>query len=133
MIGKIMTVLGFADEQDEEIEQDNSSRRSYPRRVSDNCIGMVNGQAMPVLDWSPGGLRVFGDTRMVNLGDSVDVTLKFHTGGSLIDINHRAHVVRKAAETFAVQFEPLTGEIRRAFQHIIDSFNADEFAASQAS
>lgn len=131
MIANIMNVLGFADE--DNTSEDNLTRRAYPRRVTDKCIGIVNGQAMPVLDWSPGGLRVFGDARPYNLGQEIDVTLKFHMDNTLVDVQHKAQVVRKSAEVFAVQFAPLTSEIRKTFQHVIDSFNAEEFANSQAS
>ncbi len=129
MIAKIMTVLGIQDTDD---TTESMSRREFPRRASDKCIGVINGQAMPILDWSQGGIRVFGETRTYSVGDQVDVTLKFHMANDLIDVQHKAKVVRKSAEVFALQFTPLTGEIRKTFQQIIDNFNAEEFVASQA-
>ena len=130
MIAKIMNVLGF-NEGDNEDDSD-LSRREYPRRSADKCIGLVNGQAMPILDWSPGGVRILGETRTYNLGQQIDVLLKFHLNDQLIDVNHTAQVVRKSSDFFAVQFAPLTSEINKTFQHVIDSFNAEEFVASQA-
>ena len=130
MLAKLMTAIGFSDTGNPN-DADDLSRREYARRAADKCIGIINGQAMPILDWSPGGIRVLGENRTYNLGDHLDVMLKFHLNDQLIDIKHPANVVRKNAESFAVQFEPLTGEIRKTFQLIIDSFNASEFANSQ--
>ena len=75
---------------------------------------------------------MFADSRTVVIGDEVDVTLKFQMQNQLVDINHRAHIVRKGRDSFAVQFLPLTADIRATFNHIIDNFNAADFAASQA-
>ena len=131
MIAKIMTVFGFTDEE-ENNDASDMYRRQYPRRAADKCIGLVNGQAMPVLDWSPGGLRILGENRTYGVGDELNVMLKFHINNQLIDVAHKAKVVRKAADFFADKFAPLTSEINNTFQHVIDSFNAEEFAASQA-
>ena len=130
MLGKLMNVLNINSGDD--VANDVESRRSFPRRTSDKCVGMVNGKAMPVLDWSPGGLRVFGDGRTYTIGEPVDVMLKFHMNDMLIEVKHQAQIVRKSSETFAVQFAPLTADIRKTFQHVIDNFNAEEFAESQA-
>jgi hypothetical protein len=130
MFGKILKVLNMNSAQD--IANDFESRRSFPRRTSDKCVGLVNGKAMPVLDWSPGGLRLFGDGRTYSIGQPVDVMLKFHMNDMLIEVKHQAQIVRKSSETFAVQFAPLSADIRKTFQHVIDNFNADEFATSQA-
>lgn len=131
MIAKIMTVFSTIDEDDNNDALD-LARREYPRRAADKCIGLVNGQAMPVLDWSQGGLRVLGENRTYRLGDELTVMLKFHINDQLIDVNHKAKVVRKSSDFFAVKFAPLTKEISNTFQQVIDSFNAEEFAASQA-
>lgn len=130
MLGKLINALNFT--ADDTVANDFDSRRSYPRRTSDKCVGLVDGKAMPVLDWSPGGVRVFGDARTYSVGQAVDVILKFHMNETLIEVKHQAQIVRKSSETFAVQFAPLTQDIRKTFQHVIDNFNAEEFAASQA-
>ena len=130
MLGKLISALNFTT--DDNVANDFDSRRSFPRRTSDKCVGMVDGRAMPVLDWSPGGVRVFGDGRTYAVGQAVNIILKFHMNDSLIEVNHPAQVVRKSSETFALQFAPLTQDIRKTFQHVIDNFNAAEFAASQA-
>ncbi len=132
MIAKLMTVFSTDDLDDGTNDALDMSRREYPRRAADKCIGLVNGQAVPILDWSQGGVRVLGDSRTVRIGDDINVMLKFHLNDEMIDVNHRAKVVRKSAEFFAVKFAPLTNEIKNTFQQVIDSFNAEEFATSQA-
>lgn len=130
VFAKLMNVLTATTDQD--VANDFESRRSYPRRSADKCVGLVNGKAMPVLDWSPGGMRVFGDGRTYALGQTIDVMLKFHMNDMLIEVKHQGQVIRKSSETFALQFAPLDSDIRKTFQHVIDNFNAEEFATSQA-
>lgn len=132
MLDKLRSALGFNSITDDGSSDDYSARRQFPRRNADKCVSVVNGATLPVLDWSPGGLRVFADPRTISIGDEVDVTMKFQLHDELVNINHRAHIVRKARDSFALQFLPLTGEIRNTFNHIIDNFNADDFATSQA-
>lgn len=107
------------------------SRREYARRSCDQCIGFVDGKAHPILDWSQGGAKIFADPRPVALGQEMDIEMKFHLRDGFVNIRHRAHVVRKWAEGFSVQFAPLTVDIRKNFQSIIDDYNAREFAGSQ--
>ena len=130
MLGKIMTALGLSAGEDD--GSDFAARRTYPRRLQDKCVSVIDGTTLPVLDWSPGGIRVFADTRTVAVGKEVDVVLKFQIQDELINVKHRAQIVRKARDNFALQFLPLTADLRTAFTQIIDSFNADEFATSQA-
>ncbi len=125
-----MTILGNTET--DEFSDTPLSRRAFPRRAADKCVGVVNGQSVPVIDWSPGGAKVLADTRPYAVGEAVDVTLKFQFADQMINVNHRAQVVRKSAETFSLQFAPLTAEIRKTFQHVIDNFNTEEFVASQA-
>ncbi len=130
MLNTLMNALGFSSGQDD--GEDFSARRVYPRRPQDKCVGVIDGTMMPVVDWSLGGVRVFADPRTIQIGREMDVELKFQIQDELVKVSHRGQVVRKAADSFALQFLPLTADIRTAFNHIIDSFNAEEFAASQA-
>lgn len=133
MLDKLMSALGLSSAAAVTSEaEDYSARRTFQRRQNDKCVSIVNGKTLPVLDWSPGGVRVFADTRTVSIGEEVDVTLKFQIQNQMVDINHRAQIVRKARDSFAVQFLPLTADIRTTFNQIIDNFNAADFAASQA-
>jgi hypothetical protein len=132
MLQTIMTALGLKNTYSTDGTDGFSSRRLHPRRSCDQCVGFINGKAHPVLDWSPGGLRVFADSRPVAIGEEMDVEMKFHLREKLIDVRHRATVVRKSNDSLSFQFLPLTGDIRRTFQNVIDDFNAREFAGSQA-
>lgn len=109
-----------------------ASRRFYPRRSCDQCVGFINGKAHPILDWSPGGLRVFADARPVAVGEEMDVEMKFHLREQLVNVQHKAKVVRKSNDSVSFQFLPLPSDIRKTFQNVIDDFNAREFAGSQA-
>lgn len=132
MIQSIMAALGFKTPyRDGSGGDDSLLRRSSPRRTSDQCIGMIAGKVHPVLDWSPGGVRMFADTRPLAIGQELPVTLKFHLQDEVVQVDHVAHIVRKGRDSVSMQFLPLTKEIRHTFQHVIDDFNAREFASSQ--
>ena len=132
MLYKLLSAIGISTGQTNGIEDEFASRRESPRRHNDKCMGVIDGKAMPVVDWSMGGVRVFGDTRTMAVGQEVDVTLKFQVQNSLVNIQHRGEVVRKGRDTFALRFKPLTNDVRQNFSQIIDNFNAMEFASSQA-
>ncbi len=107
------------------------SRRRHPRRASDRCVAVVFGQSFPVQDWSPGGILITADDRMFGMAQDVEITVKFRLRNTIVDIRHRAKVIRKSSERVAFQFEPLTQTIRRGFQQVIDDQLAREFANSQ--
>ena len=132
MLYKLLSAIGISAGQTNGIEDEFASRREAPRRHNDKCMGVIDGKAMPVVDWSMGGVRVFGDTRTMAVGQEVDVTLKFQVQNSLVNIQHRGEIVRKGRDTFALKFKPLTHDVRQNFSQIIDNFNAMEFATSQA-
>ena len=116
-----------------EISNDfESSRRQSPRRVVDNCISVIDGRAYPIENWSDGGVLIQADERMFSMQTPVEVTLKFRLSNKLMDIAHRGRVVRKARDHLAIQFEPLTRDITRKFQQVVDDFVVREFAESQA-
>jgi hypothetical protein len=131
MFANIINAIGFADTLDMEA-QENISRRSYPRRETDRCVSVVNGRILPLLDWSQGGFRVMCDSRTYTAGTEVDATLRFQTMEGVVNITQRATVVRKGPDYLALEFGPLEPAVRRSFQQVIDRFNADEFADSQA-
>jgi hypothetical protein len=125
-----MTPFGFGS--DAPAPNEFITRRAWPRRETDRCVAVVNGRTMPVMDWSLGGARIFGDAREFTQGAEIDIIMRFQTDDGVMNVAHRAHVVRKAAENFSLQFLPLDVTQRHAFQTVIDRFNAAEFANSQA-
>jgi len=110
---------------------DVTNRRSSPRRKSDSCVTIINGQAYPVEDWSHGGVLINGDSKTYSDGQPLDVTMKFKLSEKVLDIPHAGKVIRRNKDHFAIQFAPLTKEVSRQFQHVIDDSVTREFADSQ--
>lgn len=132
MLQNIMTAFGLKNSISDDGTDGFASRRLYPRRGCDQCVGFLDGKAHPVLDWSPGGLRMFADPRPMQIGQEIDVELKFHLREQLVNVKHTAKVVRKSNESVSFQFLPVSNDINKIFQTVIDDFNAREFAGSQA-
>ncbi|MBL8641132.1 MAG: PilZ domain-containing protein [Alphaproteobacteria bacterium] len=132
MLQNIMTAFGLKNSVTDDGTGGFSSRRSYPRRGCDQCVGFLDGKAHPVLDWSPGGLRVFADPRPLQIGQEMEIELKFHLRDQLVNVKQRARIVRKSTESVSFQFAPVSNDIRKTFQTVIDDFNAREFSGSQA-
>ncbi|MGB1077162.1 MAG: PilZ domain-containing protein [Bdellovibrionales bacterium] len=109
-------------------EQNN--QRAQPRRKCDRCISEIEGQNYPVEDWSMGGVRIFGDFRTQEVGSNVEVSMKFKLHDEILKIPHKATIIRKLADGVALQFEPLTKDVRTNFQKVIDDYNIREFAGS---
>ncbi len=106
-------------------------RRHHDRRSVDHCVGVISGKTYPVENWSPGGLMIYGDSRSFSINEEVDVSLKFRLRSDVLDIPHKAKVVRKSHDKVAFQFLPLTAQIKRNFQSVVDDHLAGEFADSQ--
>ncbi len=131
MLQNIMTAIGFKNTYSTDDTDGFASRRAYPRRTSDQCIGFINGKAHPVLDWSIGGVRVFADSRPVAIGDEMSVEMKFHMRNQIVNVKHIAKVVRKSNDSVSLQFVSLPADIQKTFQTVIDDFNVREFAGAE--
>jgi hypothetical protein len=115
------------------VQQDNDAqRRAYPRRGHDKCVSVIDDHFMPIENWSMSGVLLNGDERMYNVGDNVDMTLKYKTSKGIVEIAQQAHVVRKGKERIAMEFSPLGKSSFHDFQRVIDDDAASQFAASQA-
>lgn len=110
---------------------DTQTRRAHARRSCDKCVSLIDNKLYPVLDWSMGGVQITCDERVYAVGQELDVALKFQLRGDIIDIPHKGRVVRKNKSRIALEFLPLTKEIRDRFQNIVDDYIAREFADSQ--
>ena len=127
MFGNILSTMTTAQDTSDAI----ASRRKHVRRYSDHCICEIDGKAHPVLNWSLGGVQVTADDRLFGTGQDAEIVLKFKIRSSIIEVAHKAQVVRKSAGKIALQFEPLTRKARNQFQNILDDYMANEFANSQ--
>ncbi len=113
-----------------DIEAD-STRRVFPRRAQDQCVSVIEGKTYPVENWSMGGVLVYGDGRLFPMDSTIDVTLKFRMRNNIVEVPHKARVVRKTYHNIALQFEPLTQNMRRNMQAVVDDYVTGQFADSQ--
>ena len=111
---------------------DFDSRRASERREIDECVGIIDGRAYPVKNWSEGGIMMMGDERNFTVNDMKTVTMKFKMADRIMDVTHSGRVLRKAKDKFVIQFSPLTQEVNKRFKQVIDDFNTMEFANSQS-
>ena len=108
-----------------------STKRRFLRRDADKCISVINDKTYPVENWSMGGLLIHGDSRPFGIDNEIDVMMKFKLRDDIIDVPHRARVVRKSRDKVAFEFLPLNGQIRRSFQNVIDDHVVAQFVDSQ--
>lgn len=114
------------------IPEDIAKRRAYPRRDNDKCISVIDDHLLPIENWSMSGVLLNGDERLYNIGDNIDMTLKYKTSKGIVEVSQSGHVVRKGKERIAMEFQPLNRQSFNDFQRVIDDDAASQFAASQA-
>lgn len=110
---------------------DQDTRRTNERRESDSCVGIIDGVSYPVHNWSKGGILLTGDDRQFGVNDIKTVTLRFKLADRVVNVLHSGRVLRKGSDKFVIQFAPLTQNIERQFNHIVDDYIAQEFVNSQ--
>lgn len=115
-----------------EPDYDVTHKRRHPRRETDKCVIEINGQPHPVMNWSIGGVLIQADSRSFGMDNEIDMTMKFKLRDKIIDVNHRGRVVRKTNDSVAFEFLPVSDQIKRNFQNVIDDHVAAQFADSQA-
>ncbi len=108
-----------------------TQKRQYSRRANDRCVSIIDGQMHPVENWSDGGLLVTADERLFAIGQSCKFTLKFKLRDEIMEVDHKAKVVRKTPNKIALQFLPLTKKVQASFRKIVDDYVAQQFAESQ--
>lgn len=111
---------------------DFNSRRTYERREMDSCIGIIEGKAYPIENWSQGGVLINGDDRHFTINDMKTITIKFKMADRIMDVTHIGRILRKGHDKFVLQFSPLTQEVDYKFKKVIDDYIAQQFANSQA-
>ncbi len=111
---------------------DFDSRRTHERRGMDSCVGIIDGKAYPVKDWSQGGVMMAGDERAFNVDEIKTITMKFKLADKAMDVTHKGRILRTARDKFVLQFAPLTGEVDRKFRQVIEDCVTQEFVNSQA-
>ena len=129
MFGKLFS---SSPEVEEEITRENKSQRIHPRRGGDKCVTLIDGKMYPIENWSSGGMLIAADERLFAVEQDCDVTLKFKLRDEMIDIPHKATVVRKSANKIGMQFAPLNKKIHSEFQKVVDDFVSQRFVDSQS-
>ena len=107
-------------------------KRKHPRRADDRCVSIINGQMFPVDNWSSGGLQIIADDRLFALDQDCVFTLKFKLQNEIMEIDHKAKVVRKSPQKVALQFLPLTKKVKEEFHKVVDDYVSQRFADSQS-
>ncbi len=110
---------------------DQDARREHTRREADNCIGVIDGVSFPIQNWSKGGVLLTGDDRTFGVNEVKTVTLRFKLADRVIDVLHSGRILRKGRERFVIEFAPLTQNIDRQFNHVLNDYVAQEFVNSQ--
>ncbi|MCK5384977.1 MAG: PilZ domain-containing protein [Alphaproteobacteria bacterium] len=126
MFNKFISALDL-----EEDAASSKTNREHPRRSDDRCVGVVNGQMHPVENWSKGGMLIAADERLFGIGQDCVFTLKFKLRDKIMEIDHKAKVVRKAPGKIALQFEHLSHAIQTNFQKVVDDYVSQRFVESQ--
>ena len=110
---------------------DVSSKRAHERRKMDSCIGVIDGKAYPIENWSNGGVLLHGDDRIFSIDDTKSITMKFKIADRVMDVSHMGRILRKGRDKFVLQFSPLTQEVDRKFKQVVDDYVTQEFISSQ--
>lgn len=131
MLQNFLDTLRASASNDREPEATAQTRRRHPRREVDQCVAVIHGQTFPVENWSMGGLLLTGDERLFGVASDIDLTIKFKLRNAILDIPHKARVIRKNPFKIALEFAPAGRHIRRMFQQVVDDALAREFANSQ--
>lgn len=121
----------FAGLKAENTNEQFSTRRRFSRRSCDSSVVIINGQIYPVENWSMGGVAINGDSRPFGINDIIQMTIKFKLSDTVIDLPHKARVVRKTAHRVAFEFAPLTSNVRKGLQSVVDDYVSSRFAESQ--
>lgn len=84
----------------------------------------IDGQTYDMLDWSLSGVSFATPAEMLNPGEEVKLTLRFHLADETVGIWVDGRVLRSDAETTAVEFDELTSYASRKFARVIDGLQA---------
>jgi len=97
-------------------DNNDISRRRFPRRAMDTCAISVNGTTYPIKDWSQTGALFQADGRQFTNNTTMDVTMKFRMVDRIIEIPVHARTIRCGTTQVAIEFLDVTHEIKSALQ-----------------
>lgn len=128
MIQTVLSALGIKG--DDSIAE-RTKRRFERRKGNEKSMIEVNGKQFSLTDWSEGGAFFEGSDVPLALGQELNFTLKFKMRHGIVAVRHKGRVVRSAMKGAAVQFDPLTRDIKRQFDRVVDGLISENFMASQ--
>ncbi len=126
MFDKIIETLSRVSNDNQEC-----TRRRFPRRIQDNCVCDINGTSYPVKDWSQCGVLIETDGRRFEAEGEVPVTMKFRLAESVVECTLPAQIVRKGRTQVAFEFHKLPMDVQGCFNRVIDDALARGFADTQ--
>ncbi len=77
-------------------------------------------------------MMISADERLFGIGQECVFTLKFKLRDEIMEIDHKAKIIRKAPSKVALQFLPLSKVVQSKFQQVVDDYVSQRFAESQS-
>lgn len=108
-------------------DNENVTRRRFPRRALDTCAININGTTYPVKDWSKTGVLFAADGRLFEENSQISVTMKFRMSDSVMEVGLSARVIRSHASGVALEFLNVDNDTVYAFNRVIDHAIAQGF------
>jgi len=71
------------------------------------------------------------DERLFSIGQDCVFTIKFKLREDIIEVDHKATVIRKAPGKIALQFDELPQPVQTNFQRVVDDYVSQRFVESQ--
>ena len=85
-----------------------------------------------VVDWSMGGVAFDTPVTTLNIGDSIDLKIRFSVGTESLDIVTKGQIVRKGQKQTAARFHELTNDNKQTLNRVVDNLSATAFSDSQS-
>ena len=76
-------------------------------------------------------MLITADERLFSIGQDCVFTLKFKLRDEIMEVDHKAKVVRKSPGKIALQFEKLSHPVLSSFQKVVDDYVSQRFVESQ--
>jgi hypothetical protein len=130
LVEQILNRLGLSD--NTFATDSNRVRRLPPRHPGTQAEVSIAGRTFSVRDWSMSNLffDTPPDSRLI-VGDKVLLEMTFRLPHETVAIEHPAMIIRTATRGAMVEFMPLTSDVRRKFERVIDGYHVQSFVESQ--
>ena len=125
-MGRIVRVAGAARGEGGEFGGHRLTEQHTARPAQHRDAGRVHLGTVTGMDFR----AVFG-RHVGGVDDVLDVTMKCKLSEDVIDLPHQARVVRKTPHGVGFEFTPLTDNVRKGFQNVVDDYVSSKFAESQ--